>query len=369
MTRARFDRGGTRIGLVVGLLLGLGISAGLVGLFFWFLNGVVSSGVEGYLRKYIFDRPEATFETVRVDVWRGRLRMTDLRVKGERLALAIPEIEMEIPVRALLAGNGVVRSLHVENPLVEVAFSFKGAASGLSDISQRFPLWIHRLPLAEISVANGQIRLLNRDSNGSLGLRQVEGLLVHGVLEEEGEKRYRFNLKGINESELPGEFSVVLDVDRFRPGLTMNGECSLKNWPIDPLSRFASGNGDVRATDGRIDLKTQWTCKDDWLTASHLVQIADLKVEVSSSRKEILGLPVKRFMDVMNIPNLSFVVPMNGSIRDPHVGVASSVQQILYKVLEGKVEDKKNLEKWARRGGDYIGAKIDRALRDGIKKK
>ncbi|MBL8022780.1 MAG: hypothetical protein JNK54_00660 [Elusimicrobia bacterium] len=369
MIRARSNRGGTRVGLLVGLLLGVGFSAGVLGVFLWFLNGVVSSGLEGYLRTYVFDRPEATFETVRVDVWRGRLRLTDLRLKGERLSLSVPEIKVDIPFRELLAGRGVVRSLHFENPLVEFSFSFKGVASGLTDFSQRFPVWVHRLPISEISITHGQVRLVNRDSNGSWGLRQVEARLTQQGRAEGIGGAYQLKVDGINESELPGAVSVSLEMDRVRPGVNLNGECSLKNWPIDPLARFLTGNGDVRVTDGRVDLKTSLTCKDDWLTASHLVQITDLKVEVSSSRKEILGLSVKRFKDVMAIPYLSFVVPMNGSIRDPHVGIASSVQQILYKVLEGKIEDKKNLEKWARRGGDYIGAKIDRSLRDGIKTK
>ena len=96
--------------------------------------------------------------------------------------------------------------------------------------------------------------------------------------------------------------------------------------------------------------------------------ITDFKVEVSPRRKELLGLPVKQFKDMMDIPSISFVVPMSGSIHDDRLGIASGVQQILYKTLEGKIENKKDLEKMAQRGGAYFGAKIDAALRAAFRK-
>ncbi|MBK8576293.1 MAG: hypothetical protein IPN90_11670 [Elusimicrobia bacterium] len=366
MSRARTNRGGAWAGLFVGVFLGLLLAAGVCAVFLWFVNGAVSSGLEGYLKKYVFDRPEASFGTVRVDVLHGRIVMTDLKLAGERLSLTVPEIEADVPPKELFSGNGFVRSLQLKNPFLEGAFSLRGGYGEAAAF--RFPLWIRRLPIAQIVVTDGQLRLTNRDSDVSWGLRKIEGQWLHPLLEGGGGND-RFKLEGQNEAEAPGQFSLDLTLEKFDLPLSLNGEWVFRKWPIKDLARFISIPSDVQVLSGRLDLKTQLICKNDWLTASHLVDISDFKVEVSPRRKQLLGRPVKEFKDMMDIPSLSFVVPMNGSIHDPHVGIASSVQQILYKMLEGKIDDKKDLEKMCQRGGAYLGAKIDAALRARFRKK
>jgi hypothetical protein len=331
----------------------------------YFVNGTLSNGIEGYLKKYVFDRPEASFGSVRVDVFRGRLVMTDLKLKGERLSLTVPEIEAEVSPLEFLSGNGVVRSLRFMNPLVEGNFSMRGGARGMG--KRYFPTWLSRLPIAETVVTEGHLRLTNRDSDAAWGLRKIEGKLIHPVLEEGG-GNYRLTVAGQNEADAPGQFSLDMTLDQWAPTLTLAGEGSFRQWPMDSLVRLVSATSDVQVTSGQLDLKTQLICKKDWLTASHLVDLSDLKVEVSPRRKQLLGVPVKQFKDMMDIPSLSFVVPMNGSVHDPRVGIASSVEQILYKVLEGKMKDTKELEKISQRGGAYFGAKIDAALRAEFKR-
>jgi hypothetical protein len=365
MPRIRTNRGGAWAGLLVGLILGLLLAAGAFTVLLWVVNGVVSTGVEGYLKKYVFDRPEAGFGTVQVDLWHGRFVMTDLKLKGDRLSLTVPELHAHVPARELLSGNGVIRSLQLKAPLLEGVFSLRGGHGETSGFT--WPSWIGRLPIAEVLVTDGQLRLTNRDSDAGWGLRKIEGRFIHPVLESGG-GNYRFKLEGQNDADAPGQFSLDLTLDKFELPLTLSGEWSFRKWPMDALARFVSATTDVQVTSGRLDLKTQVICKNNWLTASHLVDISDFKVEVSPRRKQLLGLPIKQFKDMMDIPSLSFVVPMNGSIYDPQVGLASSVQQILYKILEGKMADKKDLEKMSQRGGLYFGAKIDAALRSAFRK-
>jgi len=365
MSRGRAPRGGTRAGLIVGLLVGVLLAAGAFAALLWFVNGTVSTAVEGYLKKYVFDRPEASFGTVSVDVFHGRILLTDLKLKREHLSLAVPEILADVPVRDLLSGNGVIRSLQFKAPLLEGVFSLHGGVGEGGGL--KWPTWISRLPIAEVVVMDGSLRLKNRDSDATWGLRKVEGHLFHPVLEGGG-GNYRLKLDGQNEADAPGQFSLDLTLDKWDPPFSLNGEWAFRKWPMDALARFVSATTDVQVTSGRLDLKTQLICKNNWLTASHLVDISDFKVDVSPRRKQLLGVPVKQFKDMMDIPSLSFVVPMNGSIFDPHVGIASSVQQILYKILEEKVADKKDLEKMSQRGGAYFGAKIDAAFRAAFRK-
>lgn len=363
-TGTRFSpvRGGAWVGLIAGVFLGFLLAAGLLAAFLWFLNGTVSAGVEGYLKKYVFDGTRSTFGTFQADLWKGRCVMTDLRIQGERLSVTVPQVTVDVPVRELITGNGTIRTLQLNNPLLEGTVSLRGRGGAGGALSHRIPVWVRRLPIAEIVVADGQAVITNRDSNEKLGVRNVAVRLRRGSPDPLDEK-WTFQADGKYDGQEPGIFSMDTTVDRLSFPLRFNGEWNLTNWPLEPLARFVSGSGDVRVLSGRLNLKTQALCKDDWLTASHLVDISDFKVDVDPRRKELLGLPVKRFKDLMDIPSLSFVVPMNGSIRDPQVGFASSAQQILYKVLEGKIQDKKELDKWVRRGGNYLGGKVDAALR------
>lgn len=369
-TGTRFSpvRGGAWVGLIAGVFLGFLLAAGLLAAFLWFLNGTVSAGVEGYLKKYVFDGTRSTFGTFQADLWKGRCVMTDLRIQGERLSVTVPQVTVDVPVRELITGNGTIRTLQLNNPLLEGTVSLRGRGGAGGALSHRIPVWVRRLPIAEVVVADGQAVITNRDSNEKLGVRNVAVRLRRGSPDPLDEK-WTFQADGKYDGQEPGIFSMDTTVDRLSFPLRFNGEWNLTNWPLEPLARFVSGSGDVRVLSGRLNLKTQALCKDDWLTASHLVDISDFKVDVDPRRKELLGLPVKRFKDLMDIPSLSFVVPMNGSIRDPQVGFASSAQQILYKVLEGKIQDKKDLEKWSRRGGAYVGDKLDAAFRAFLKNK
>lgn len=361
----RASRGGAWTGLVVGILLGLLAAGGALAILLYFVNGVVSTGLEGYLKKYVFDRPEASFGTVRADVFHGRFVMTDLKLKGEHWSVSVPEVQADLPPKELLSGNGLIRFLRFASPLIEGDFSLRGGYG--AKVTPRLPPWLSRLPIAEVRVMEGHLRLRNRDSDAVWGLRKIEGKIIHPVLEEEG-GNYRFQGEGWNEAEEAGQVALDLTLDQWAPTLNLTGEWTFRKWPMESLVRLVSSTSDVQVTSGQLDLKTQLICKKDWLTASHLVDISDFKVEVSPRRKQLLGIPVKQFKEMMTIPAISFVVPMNGSIHDPHVGFASSVQQILYNILEGKVKDKQELEKISQRGGSYFGAKIDAALRSEFKR-
>jgi hypothetical protein len=133
--------------------------------------------------------------------------------------------------------------------------------------------------------------------------------------------------------------------------------------------RFLPEDSGVRFLDGFLDLKTQMTCRQEWLTASHLVEIKNFKLEVAEGRKRLMGVPVKRLRDVLDVEYFSFVVPMNGSLRDPHVGVAASLEQVLFKILEARFQDKSDRERWAQWGAVRLGRKIDKALKGWLAEK
>lgn len=129
-TRSSPVRGGAWVGLIVGVFVGFLLAAGLLAAFLWVLNGTVSAGVEGYLKKYVFDGTRSTFGTFQADLWKGRFVMTDLRLHGERLSVTVPQMTVDIPVRELISGNGVIRTVRLDNPLLEGTVSLRGRGGG-----------------------------------------------------------------------------------------------------------------------------------------------------------------------------------------------------------------------------------------------
>lgn len=103
------------------------------------------------------------------------------------------------------------------------------------------------------------------------------------------EDRWALQVNGKYDGPEPALFSVDMDVERLSFPLRFNGEWNITQWPLEPLARFVLGRGDVRVLSGQLSLKTQALCKDDWLTASHLVDISDFKVEVDPIAKSCWG--------------------------------------------------------------------------------
>ncbi|MBI4056889.1 MAG: hypothetical protein HY399_05000 [Elusimicrobia bacterium] len=362
---------------------------------FWYLNRKVSGGVESYLRQYVFTQPNtADFQSFHLDLVRGVLSLRGLRFKNAQGAsfqwlLTTREISARIPIQDLIAGSGTIRQIVVSNPRLELSFS---TAPTLSETETSKPLaipvWIYKIPIEQIQVSQGVFRLSNEGVGEGIEINSIESTMSRpsggGPLQIHAQAKMMSSPTGfvavdlnlpspVPPSLLRREIQVGLaratDYKEFGP-VTFEGEVRLKEISLPYLfNRLVPPDPEVQILEGFLDLKTQIACKQNWLTASHLVEIRDLKIQVAEERKKILGLRVKDLKNVLNVDYLSFVIPMNGSIQDPHVGLASSLQQILYKVLEDKIEDKEKLEYIARRGGVYIGGKLDKAFKEWLEKR
>ncbi|MBI4051178.1 MAG: hypothetical protein HY400_01605 [Elusimicrobia bacterium] len=357
----------------IGALL---LAAALVGSVVWYLNHQVSVGAESYLRKYVFTRPQtASFQKFHADLVRGFLSVEGLRFKrswGEPSGWTFnsKRISIQIPIQELLSGAGSIKRLHLEGPVLEVVFSAETSDarnSGQSAIS--LPKWVQGFPIGEVQVSEGAIHLGSGGVTRKVEVSALEGAITRLVKEGRPEGPIRADFQGRILSEKPGDLFLDMTIQNPSSPFSFEGEIRIKNLSIPyVVSRLFPADPEVQVLDGSLDVKTQLTCKQDWLTASHLVEVKNLKIQVAEGRKKILGLKVKYLKDILNIDYLSFVIPMNGSIQDPHIGIASSIQQILYKVLEDKME-KEDLESFAQKGGAYLGGKVDGALKDWLKQK
>lgn len=369
-------KGRTLLPLLLGLLGGVLISVIMVGGGAWYLNRKISSGLESYLRKNVFtDSNLANFKRADVHLATGRLILRGLEIN--RLSdgkhswrTATNAISFRIPLQELASGNPLIQKLQIRGPSLEIVLNggSHSADGNVMSTSLTLPSWLKKLPLKiqEFSIKDGSIHLQhvavgNPLRIGSIGVRFLNS-------KDQGPPT-SVNLEGKVLSEKTGSFFMEAEVKAVGPPSTFEGELGLEEIYIPAIVNLFPTDPEVRVLDGRIDLKTQFTCKEDWLTASHLVKIKNLKVEVGEDKKEIFGIPVKYLKELFNIDELSFVVPVNGSLRDPHIGIQASIHQILLKILEEKFEDKEKARKLARRGAGHFGKKIDKALKEWLNRR
>lgn len=346
----------------------LALSCLLAGTALWYVNRKVADGADGFLRKYVFTEPQkANFGRVSLNLLTGQFALENVTAKGRGSSsmtwtLTGREIRARLPVQQVLSGEGSVRTLSVREPVIALAFAAEEDPAGLGGLPA-LPRWMKKLPVESIQVSDGKIRVRNAGVAEPFEVGAVEARMVRES-GEAGKGLARWEAEG-KILTAPGSILIRMDIFPSSPRRNFEGEVRLKDFSLPyAAAHLFPPDPDVQIQEGLLDLRTQLTCKDDWLTASHLVEIKNLKVAVSERTKTLAGLPVKRLKDVLDIEYVSFVVPMNGSVSDPHIGIASSVEQILLKILEGKIEDKDERDRFAQRAGIYIGNKIDRALKE-----
>lgn len=340
----------------------------------WALNKKASSGAESYLKQFVFKEAEsAQFESFHMDLFRGLFSM-------EKLALHFPvppitqagffaeEISVRSPIQNLLAGRGVIQFLKIDEPKVSFFFyADQPGPAARSPFSGNAPPWVYQLPLQKLSILDGHVLLKNNRAVGQVEISSIDGTFVRLVEEETGVESIKASFKGQILSEEPGEFLIDFDIRKPTRPMDFEGEIRFKGLSIPYLSQLFPRDPEVSIISGEIDLKTQVACNRDWLTASHLVEVKNLKIDVAPTRRKLMGLPVKDLKNVLETEYLSFIIPMNGNIGDPHVGMASSFEQILYKFLEERFKNKRTLANWARYGGEELEKKVNKAIRKWLK--
>lgn len=343
------------------LAAAVGGAAAAGGLFF--LQSRLSLALADYLRREVFPDPErAAFSEARIDLLR-----TDVSLKGLRLksapgrparALSVVDATADLSLFSfLLSGSAPrLRLLRLSEPSLEVSY---GGGAPEAPADEKDPLlWLRRIPLEQVEAERAFLRLKH-----AAGGRPVElDAMRLRLTRQAGGRGFSLEGNGVFGEAEAGTFSLRVSMPEAEP-CPSEGEIRIDKLAVPLLASYFPGEASVLFSEGRASLKTQFTCRDGWLTASHLVELEGLKARPPEGKKEVFGVPLKYFEEVLRIDQLSFVVPMNGSLSDPHIGVASSVQQILLKALQPTVKDPREAEKLARKGGDYFGRKIDRELK------
>lgn len=327
----------------------------------WYSNRQASRGVESFLRRRVFDDPtRRDFKSVHLNLWRGRLSLEGILWRREgapwAVDLSVDRVSAWVPLRDLFSGRGQLRTLTIEKPVLRLTEKQTTSAS-----SHRLA-WPAGVSVTQLRLSDGQVNL-GLAGGRMFSLDEIEAEITGLGQEPDVARPLAGRVEGVFGPEKAGTWSGRFSFREPMAPLSAEGELRLERVELPKLVGALFPAAGVRVESGTLDLKSQIAVVDDRLTASHLVEIRDLKID-PGDRKRILGLSVNRLKDLLEIDYLSFVVPMSGSLDDPQIGIASSVEQILYKVLEGKVEDPEDLRKWSRRGGQYLGNKIDRAFRE-----
>lgn len=344
----------------VGLFLGFWLALAGVGAGLYYVNGRLSLGFERGLRRFVFtDDRVAGFEGATLDLWRGRAAVRRLRFQGPGgLQGTVDTVTLSAPVAELFSGSGPVAVLNLERP----ALRWDGTTEGGAGFHP--PAW--PLALREWNVTDGSATWTFADAGLTFdrwGLRLVRsdpGTDGRSVLTLDGGGRVL--------PEDPGAVTVHVTLREPFSAAAIDGEIQVRDLSLPALYRTWGRDPELQILSGRLDVKTQFTVNGDQLTASHLVEIKDLRVD-PGAKKKLFGLSVKRLKDVLVVDRLSFVVPMSGSVQDPQIGFATTLEQILSKILDGKIDDPEDLRAWARRGGNYFGAKADAAWRAWLKRR
>lgn len=351
-SRARAFLAGLALGIVLALT---GALAGL-----WAANGRLSAGFERGLRRFVFtDGNTAGFESATLDLWRGRAALRGVRFQGpEGLRGTVDRVTLSAPPAELFSGAGPVAVVGLERPALRWGDAARSGAEfrapALPGVVREWTVtdgsgtWT--LADAGLTLDRWNLRLVRSDS----------GTSGRSVLTLDGAGRV------LPEDPAAATVHVTFE-EPFSPA-ALEGEIQIRDLSLPALYRTWGRDPELQILSGRLDVKTQFTIGGDQLTASHLVEIKDLRVD-PGARKKLFGLSVKRLKDVLVIDRLSFVVPMSGSVQDPQIGFATSLEQILTKILDGKIDDPEDLRTWARRGGNYFGAKADAAWRAWLKRR
>lgn len=343
-------------GLFVGFLLALaGVLAGL-----YYVNGRLSLGFERGLRRFVFtDDRVAGFEGATLDLWRGRAALRQLRFRGSGgLQGTVDAVTLSAPVAELFSGAGPVAVLSLERP----ALRWGGPAGGGAGFHPPTLPWAVR----EWNVTDGSATWTLAD--GGFTFDRWDLRLVRSDPGTDGRSVLTLDGRGRVLPEDPGAMTAHATLQEPFSPAALEGEIQMRDLSLPALYRIWGRDPELQILSGRLDVKTQFTIRGDQLTASHLVEIKDLRVD-PGAKKKLFGLSVKRLKDVLVVDRLSFVVPMSGSVQDPEIGFATTLEQILTKILDGKIDDPEDLRTWARRGGNYFGAKADAAWRAWLKRR
>lgn len=331
------------------LLCAVGAAAALFA-----LHRQMSTAFERALRRFVFTEPtRAGFAAADLNLWRGRATLRELWAVGSgETRLTVDAVAVAAPLADLFSDRPAAATVRLTRPALRWSPIVEGDG-GLR--APTFPGVVRSW-----TVEDGSATL----AVGGAGLTLDRwGLsLVRAGPGEDGRSEQILEGSGRLLPEDPGEGTLrLVFAEPFSPA-RIDGEVALRDVSLPALYRLWGSDPDLRILSGRLHVRTQFNVRDDQLTASHFVEIRGLRVD-PGRRKKLFGLSVRRLRDVLDIESLTFVVPVSGSVRDPQIGFAASLEQILTKVLENKTDDPEELKSWARRGGQYFGAKADAAWR------
>jgi hypothetical protein len=328
-----------------------------------------SAALDAGLRERFPDPQRASFSRAGVSFLRGLVFVDGVRLSqtigGAAVRGEVERASWSVPVRALALGHAAPAWVTLSAPKFSIRPS-SAPAEGEEPVESpagrpRAATVLDYLPAQGLSAEGGQLTLESPWGGAPLAWEKVQ---LRVERREPG--GYDVRLQG-RLAGTPGGASFQARFDDLASPCESEGQLKIDPVPVAKLAGYFPASPDVRFKDGTVSLTSTFTCRKGWLTASHLVEVHGFDAEVSSGTKELFGVSVKYLQDLFKVEQLSFVVPMTGELSDPHIGVGSSIQQILLKILEGKFDDKEDAEKLARKGGDYFGKKLDKAIKAWMK--
>jgi len=364
-------RGGVAGALLSALVGGLVITVLVLAAGLWYLSGKVIAATGDYLRKNVFTDPsKASFEKIGFHWLGGGLYLGGLQLhpppaNGVLAEVRVDEISVPLPLSELMSGAVDVTRVRVERPMVRVVISSAAAAkddatapaSPVGDLSQIF-----KTPLSAATIKDGSVSI---EYQGGAKPLVVEGIDVDFKREkDEG----ALVLAGQAQIAQSPKASLSVNVKLYEPDPAghFEGEVKLNEIPIAALGGMLPPDPDVRYQSGAVTVKSQFNCKNGWLTASHLVDINDVKLDVAPARDKVFGISAKYLKD---LDHISFDLPMSGSLSAPEIDFATSLRQILTKILREKFSDKEKADQLADFLANSIGGKLDKALKAWLKRR
>ncbi len=340
-----------------------------------YLNQRLSASFEDILRKTVFVDSNIKFESAGIDILKGQLFLNDVSIvrsskAGMSWTAKLKKVMMEVPLRDVLSGEKSIQRIRIIQPILDVtvpkAQPAQGSRGSRSIFRSRVNLgWLEKLPLSEVSMTDGIVRLLNPVSGKNILLD-----ITDGRIRRSGSDKRAVSLKingrlpsASGEGLEPGQLYLRTDFQELSSLCNSEGAMKLEQIPIPVIAGFFPSNPGLRFTRGQLTLNAHFTCKDDWISASYHVEIKDFHLEVSEDKKDVFGIPVKYAKPLYDIDSISFVIPVTGSIDNPHIGIQSSIEQILLKILQKKYDDSDKIRKVAKRGAEYFAKKFEKALR------
>jgi hypothetical protein len=343
------------LGSLAGALFLFAATASLAG---YLLHARLSPLFESFLRRNVFTSPSrGTFERAGVNLFQGTLRIEGLSVPGPLGSPAFTAGAVEARVPLLSRGSPRELSLSLREPFFHWE---NGSATNAAP-----PAWaaalLQEAPPRRISFSGGTVEAAIDPSIPSFRLEGLDGLWEMG---ENG----KWSVEG--HARVPSDPPADISFKASFLGGDGNVDLEVRNLPWTYLAERLSASGeDIRFLSGAIDLKGSATLRGGLVTASPLIELRDLKLEVPVEKRTFAGFSVEKLRQVMEVKDVSFTVPVSGRWTDPTVGFSVTIEQMLDNALRDKIPDDRERAKLAHRGGWWLGGKADRAFKDWLSRR